>query len=121
MKKILVAEDEINMLASINLILKRAGYEVIKAANGAEALAVISESEKDSINLIITDINMPYFSGMELIHTVKRSGIDIPVIVISGFLDRDMKASLFELEVAAVIDKPFDAQVLVDEVRKAVK
>ena len=121
MKKIVVAEDEPNMLNSIALLLKREGFEVIKAGNGAEALAYISDTSGHDVALLITDVNMPYFSGIEVITTLRKAGIKIPVIVISGFLDRELKDQLETMGVTAVIDKPFEAETLINEVRRALE
>ena len=65
--KILVAEDEPMLLKTIELKLKKEGYEVIATGDGRDAIARI---EKDNPDLVISDIMMPYASGLEVVSLV---------------------------------------------------
>ena len=67
--KILVAEDEPMLLKTIELKLKKEGYEVITTQDGREAIAKIEEFTPD---LVISDIMMPYASGLEIVSMVKK-------------------------------------------------
>lgn len=69
--KILVAEDEPMLLKTIELKLKKEGYEVIATGDGRDAIARI---EKDNPDLVISDIMMPYASGLEVVSLVKQPG-----------------------------------------------
>ncbi|MBC8269133.1 MAG: response regulator transcription factor [Rhodospirillaceae bacterium] len=86
----------------------------------ASATAFLSDCEKVQTGCLITDIRMPGLSGLDLQIELERRGIDIPVVVISGHGDvqtavRAMKAGAFDF-----IEKPFNDQLLLDLVHKAV-
>jgi len=69
MKIILLVDDSKTMLLSMEAVLKRAGFNVVTAANGAEGLKQITQTKPD---LMITDLNMPVMDGMTLIKEAKK-------------------------------------------------
>jgi DNA-binding response OmpR family regulator len=75
--RILVAEDEGLMLKTIELKLKKDGHEVITSADGKDALIKVDLHEPD---LIITDMMLPYVSGLEIIVAVKKREKKIPLL-----------------------------------------
>ena len=102
--KILVAEDEPLMLMAIEAKLKNEGYEVLGVSDGREALKAVELSQPD---LIITDILMPYTSGLELISIIKSSGRNIPIIVLSGLGEEETVMEAFKLGADDFLTKPF--------------
>lgn len=107
---ILVAEDEIIMLKTIELRLKKDGHTVILTQDGREALKRIEES---AVDLIITDIMMPFASGLEIIEAVKRKpGKKIPVIVLSAMGQENVVLEAFQLGADDYITKPFSPNEL---------
>lgn len=79
---ILVCEDNIMMLKTIELSLLKAGYGVFKAVDGFQGIRILGE---EKIDMVITDINMPYTKGLELIrHINTQMETKIPVIVVTG-------------------------------------
>lgn len=82
---ILVTEDEDFTRSILAGILTEAGYRILEAANGREALACIEEGGQ--IDLLLTDINMPVMSGIELIQIVRQKLGDFPVVVLTGNQD----------------------------------
>ena len=104
--KILVADDEAHIVHVVSMKLVRAGFEVITAKDGEEALELCFSEHPD---LVITDYQMPFVDGMEFCHRLRMRADcqDIPVILLTargGDLD---KAELDELGVVAVMEKPF--------------
>jgi len=105
-KRILVADDEVHILHVVSLKLRNAGYEVITAQDGREALEL---SQTELPDLIITDYQMPHLSGIELCLRLKQlpATRDIPAIMLTarGFtLDPDaMQATGIE----TCLNKPF--------------
>jgi two-component system, cell cycle sensor histidine kinase and response regulator CckA len=83
-RRILVVDDEPDLLITLTEWLKSRGYSVIDAANGQEALARVSE-HASFINLLITDVNMPQISGLELARRVRQEVPDLKVIFMSGY------------------------------------
>lgn len=108
--KILVAEDEPIMLKTIELRLKKDGYDVIAVSDGREALKQIRENTPD---LLITDIMMPYSSGLELVGAVKQElSTPIPVIILSAMGQEDIVVKAFKLGADDFLNKPFSPNEL---------
>ncbi|GAC1441928.1 MAG: hypothetical protein NVSMB63_09850 [Sediminibacterium sp.] len=114
--KILVAEDEPMLLKTIELKLKKDGYAVIITQDGREAIAKIEELSPD---LVITDIMMPYASGLEIISIIrKRTGKRIPVIMLSAMEQEKIVLEAFELGADEYITKPFSLNELSIRVKR---
>jgi len=103
--KILIAEDETLMLKTMELKLKRDGHTVITTTNGRDAIELLNQSYFD---LVITDIMMPYTSGLELLSYVKsQHGKITPVIVLSAMGQENVVVEAFNLGADDYITKPF--------------
>lgn len=114
--KILVAEDEMIMLKTIELRLKKDGHEITTCVDGREALKKIEEINPD---LIITDIMMPFASGLEIIETVKRKiNKRIKIIVLSAMGQENVVLEAFQLGADDYITKPFSPNELSMRVRR---
>jgi CheY-like chemotaxis protein len=97
---ILLVEDEPAVRNLFAQALRQAGYTVVEARNGAEAIDVFKASER--IDLLLTDIRMPYLSGAELAEKLVELKPDLPLLFISGY------ASTLELGPnAMLLQKPF--------------
>jgi len=115
--KILVVDDEAHITHVVSLKLRNAGYDVRTAADGEEALeAALS----DTPHLIITDLQMPYMSGIELCKELYRhdAARDIPVIVLTarglGLAPED----LADTNIRSVLSKPFSPRQTLDRVQE---
>lgn len=116
---ILVAEDEPLMLMAIEAKLKNEGFQVIGVPDGQQALKAIEAAAPD---LIITDILMPYTSGLELISIVKSNlSKKIPIIVLSGLGQEDTVMEAFQLGADDFITKPFNPTELSVRVKRLLK
>lgn len=113
--KILVAEDEPIMQKTIALRLRKDGHEVVTTDNGREALSLISEQPPD---LIITDIMMPYASGLEIVSAVNLLEKKIPVIVLSAMGQENVVLEAFNLGADDFISKPFSPNELSMRVKR---
>lgn len=117
--KILIAEDEPLMLMAIEARLKGDGYQVTSTKDGREALKSIENNLPD---LIITDILMPYTSGLELIGIVKSNSThNIPIIVLSGLGEEDTVLEAFQLGADDFLTKPFNPTELSVRVKRLLK
>ncbi len=113
--RILICEDNLITLKTIAFSLAKAGYEVLKAIDGDQAKKVI---DNEAIDLMITDINMPYTKGLELVRYVNtKLEAKIPVIIISGITLEETKEHAKELGAIGYLTKPFDPEVLLEVVR----
>ena len=110
--KILVVEDQPEVLDTMLYLLKRAGCEAMGAQTGAEGLQLAQEGKFDLITL---DIDLPDTSGLEICRRLKQDLhlCHIPVIFVSGRPDEGNRQGCFELGAADYIVKPFDASVFV--------
>ena len=120
LKTILLVEDEKNTRSTVTIILKSAGYDVLSAENYDDAIKQIKEAKKSKqqICLIITDLQLPGKSGKDLITEMKRMGIKAPVIVISGFIDREAITELQKLGCREYVEKPFSSETLLKAIRR---
>ncbi len=114
--KILVAEDEPILLKTISLRLKKDGHEILAVDNGRDAIEQIEGFGPD---MIITDIMMPYHSGLEIVGKVKSlTDRTIPVIVLSGMGQENVVLQAFDLGADDYITKPFSPNELSIRVKK---
>lgn len=113
--KILVAEDEPMLLKTIELKLKKEGYEVIATIDGREAISKIESEQPD---LVISDIMMPYASGLELTAMLKKEEKQIPIIILSAMEQEKVVMEAFELGADDYITKPFSLNELSIRVKR---
>lgn len=117
--KILIAEDEPMVMMALVAKLRKEGYEVTSATDGREALKAIEANNPD---LIITDILMPYTSGLELIGIVKSNpATSIPILVISALGEEDTVMEAFQLGADDFLTKPFNPVELSLRVKRLLK
>jgi DNA-binding response OmpR family regulator len=107
--KILIAEDEQMLKKAVEFKLKKDGHEVFTAADGREALSLIKENAFD---MIITDIMMPFASGLEIISHVRAQGFKMPIIVVSSIGLENTVLEAFKLGADDFITKPFSPNEL---------
>ena len=114
--KVLVVEDDKLMLQAISYSLKADGYEVAQAEDGLRALEII---QREKIDLIVSDIMMPGFSGLGLLNLLKQFYFDrIPVIIISSLDKADIILCSLGLGAENFISKPIDFDELSLRVKK---
>jgi DNA-binding response OmpR family regulator len=114
--KILVAEDDQLMLKMLEFRLKKDGHEVIVTIDGREAVAKLDEFQPD---LVITDIMMPYLTGLEVVGAVKKKYPQgTPVIILSGMGQENVVLEAFQLGADDYITKPFSPNELSVRVRR---
>jgi DNA-binding response OmpR family regulator len=104
--RILVCEDEILTLKTIEFALKREGHEVIEASDGDQGKKILQE---EKVDLLITDINLPYAKGLELLRFINTHlEPRVPVIIVSGITLDETKDHALELGAIGYLTKPFD-------------
>jgi two-component system response regulator PilR (NtrC family) len=112
--KILVVDDEESIREFFEIMLKREGYEVLTAGNGREALETL---KKGQVDLIISDIQMPEMSGMELLAKVKELDAEAVMIMITAFASTETAVEAMKLGAYDYVQKPFK----IDEVKIIVR
>lgn len=116
--KILLVEDDEVLLKSLSYFFKSRGYTVIGFDNGLDAMDFLTKDPRE-INIIITDLNLPFAGGQQLIRTLKQTeGVGIPIIVLTSSGVESTELEVFDLGADDFISKPFSPSVLVRRMEK---
>ena len=104
--KLLVIDDSQEILAALDKYLKQKKFNVTTAADGLEGLKIL-KAEKGGFDLVITDLVMPFVSGVGVISILKKEFPDTPVVAITGYGEHP-EALALEANADVVMEKPFD-------------
>lgn len=115
-ESILLVDDDASIRTLVADVLKCAGYRVIAARSGADAIDAM-HANNIPVDLVITDIVMPKVSGTELFAMVSRMQPRLPVLLMSGYSDGALTASGLVDGRTEFLAKPFRAEVLLARVR----
>ncbi len=118
---ILLVDDESMILSVFSRFLERLGYRVLTAEDGAKGIAMF-EREKETIDLVILDLNMPELSGKEVFKRIKEIRPEIKVILSTGFAINGEVQEILDMGANGYIKKPYDIEklsALISEVLKA--
>lgn len=116
--RILVAEDNKLILDTVLFKIKKDGYEVETANNGRECLEMLQRSQYD---LLITDLFMPFISGLEVIASVRNEmKSDLPILVLSAAGAEETVLKAFEMGADDYMIKPFSLSELSIRVKKLI-
>jgi two-component system, cell cycle response regulator CpdR len=118
MARILIAEDEETLCAMCARALAMDGHEVKTAADGSEALDVLTR-EEGGFDLLLTDVRMPIMDGIALALTVARDFPDMTILLMTGYADQRERAHGLDALIHEVITKPFTLAVLRATVNEA--
>ncbi len=118
-KTILIADDSASIRQVVGMTLKGAGYEVIEACDGKDALAKL---EGRKVHLVISDVNMPNMDGITFVQELKAQPANkfIPVIMLTTEAGEDKKQAGQMAGAKAWMVKPFQPDQMLDAVSKLV-
>lgn len=118
-KKIVLAEDNSIFLLLLKFRLEKEGYKILTAVNGKEAIELI---EEHSPELILTDIMMPFISGLEVIsHVRNKLNMQTPIIVFSSAGQEEIVLKAFDLGATDFMSKPLSPNELVIRVKRLLR
>ena len=117
-KAVLVVEDNVLNRELTNAVLKSAGYHVLLAKDGAEALMLLG---REHIDLMLLDIDLPFIDGHKVLEALHEQGIHVPTIFVSGLPGDEPEVKAFEIGAADFIRKPVKNSVLLARVAKVLK
>lgn len=107
--KILIADDEESLREAVRIILNRAGYRVVYASDGAQAVSLFGKERPD---LAILDIMMPWLDGFEACERIRRISPEVPVLMLTAKSDIVDKRTGFRSGADDYVTKPFDDEEL---------
>ena len=113
-RRILVADDDEDIRYLLSTVLAGAGYDVNAVSDGQQAWEALLHGHYD---LLVTDNDMPRLTGIELIGRIRKAGMSLPVIIASGSFPMESVRDYPEIQMAAVLPKPFAAFQLLNAVR----
>lgn len=118
--KVLIVDDCPTTRKLLSIHLRSKGYDVLLAENGLDALEKIG---KEDINLILSDINMPYMDGIEFVKTLKTDpqGADIPVIMVTSEADVEEKEKAFKAGANGYLVKPVGSDTITQNIKDILK
>ncbi len=117
--RLLIVEDDAEMRDLLRKVLEKEGFSVAVAANGQQALAILSAAQSGAFDLIVTDMLMPHDGGLELLAVVRQTRPALPVIIVTAFGDWESYSRALELGAAAFISKPLKMAELTSAIHAA--
>jgi DNA-binding response OmpR family regulator len=119
-KKILIVDDERDIVKGLMIRLQGAGYDVVTAFDGAQGVFM---AHKEKPDLILLDIRMPAGNGFSVAQRLKRSihTFTIPVIFLTGSPEKNAEDKAMALGARFYIKKPYDPEELLDAIKRALE
>lgn len=115
-ERVLVVDDEIDVLDLCQRVLETEGYQVVRATDGWEAL---NKAREQTFDLLLTDIKMPGLGGLELARAMKEGNANLVCVTMTGFSTMNLAIEALRLGIDEFIVKPFTPDELVSSVSKA--
>jgi putative two-component system response regulator len=116
--KILVVDDDADVRESVSSLISAQGFSVISCENAEEALAQLQESR---ILAVLTDINMPGISGIELLDKIRQAYPQVPVILMTAYAELDIAIEAIKTGAFDFVTKPYKTSHLIRVIKKAIE
>ncbi len=114
-KSVLIIDDDAGMLCALDKVLTGEGADVACAAWAGDAVEILTERQK-RFDLVITDLRMPFLTGITVVYAVHEVFPELPVIVLTAFGSPDVKAECFRQGAAAFLEKPLNTVQLLSAI-----
>src|SRR3989338_8048936 len=118
MAKILVVDDEPDMIWAITNVLLEENHSVVSVNSGEEAITKVKDA---SIELVLLDFRLPGMDGIQILERIRQMRPELPVIMVTGYGGIEEAVQSIKLGAAHYLSKPFDNSQLVESVEKALK
>jgi CheY-like chemotaxis protein len=113
----LVADDDSEMLSVVSKALRQFGADVVAVTSGGELLEKLAND--GAFDVIVTDISMPWMTGLHVMHSVRTAGLPVPVVVMTALRDPTLPEQVASLGVRAeLLHKPFSMSDLYAALRR---
>lgn len=116
-RSVLVVEDQASVREVVTEMLEEAGYRALGAPDGQVAVAVMRERGRE-VDCILLDLTMPALDGVATLRLIRELCPDVKVLVVSGSSNAEVARRFAGQDVAGVLQKPYDIQSLLDELRR---
>ncbi|MDD2899683.1 MAG: sigma-54 dependent transcriptional regulator [Desulfuromonadaceae bacterium] len=116
--KILIVDDELSMREFLSILLEREGYDVAVAGSAHEALSMMESSLFD---MVLSDVNMPGLSGIELLARIKEKSPETAVLMLTAFSTADQAVEAMKLGAYDYIGKPFKNEEIKQLIKNALE
>jgi len=117
--RVALIDDEPDIATALESILTNLGYRVSAFTDGLTALEAII-SNPGRFDLVITDNTMPQLTGLEIVRRLRDSGVELPVIMTSGYMSQEIEETAKKMGVLEIIAKPIDTYRLADAIHRSV-
>jgi DNA-binding NtrC family response regulator len=119
--KVLLVDDEVDLLDILKMDMESLGYEAMTANNGQEALAIMKQVKEGKfwINAVLSDINMPVMNGLIFLRELRAMGLETPFVFFSGYGDKEKTIEALRLGALDFLEKPYDPDMLISTMKKA--
>jgi two-component system, NtrC family, response regulator PilR len=117
-KQIIIVDDDAKLRASLGMILGRAGYAVILASDGNEAVQKLNQNTFD---LMILDLTMPGMGGLALLPLIRHTFSDLPVLVLTADSSLESAQEVFKFGASGYLLKPFNPWEIVERVSATIR
>jgi len=119
-KKILIIEDEQELISSLTTLFKSQGYLTLAAYDG---LYGISLAHEEKVDLVILDLGLPAGGGLYVLENLKQSvkTNSIPVLILTARQEKELEEKAYQMGVEAYLYKPFDPKELLDKIKEILK
>jgi CheY-like chemotaxis protein len=114
--RVVIAEDDDDMRTVMCELISGLGVEVDAVASGGELVRLLTDDRR--IDLIVTDVRMPWMTGYNVALSARNSGLAIPIIIVTAFPDDALAAQVERLGSAVLLAKPFRPEELLSLVRE---
>lgn len=118
-KCILLAEDEATLRKILARVLKRAGFDVVEAGDGQEAVEIF-KAQYDHLDCVLMDLSMPKLNGEESQREMHALSKEVPVLVMSGHSEEEIIDRFSDAGIAGCLQKPVSNQVLLETIRNTI-
>ena len=117
---VLIVDDEREMRQGLARMLRNLGYEVMEAEDGEEGWALYQKREEE-IDLVFLDLIMPRMNGVNVFTLIRERNIEIPVVILAGYVEAERQEKISALGADAILQKPCDLRTLSNAVARALK
>jgi DNA-binding response OmpR family regulator len=113
--RVVIAEDDDDMRNVLCELVSGLGVEVMPASSGGDLILLLTDDSP--VDLLITDVRMPWMTGFQVALSARNSGLGVPIIIVTAFPDESLRAQVDHLGGAVLLAKPFRPEELLSLVR----